>query len=367
MENNHNVFINVTQTFMINMMFDYLEPPERIFSPTNNTGDLFNMMQTCKSMKMTMMHRMIKMYSFPSSQLYKLGKNITYLRYLYVDDSSILKDNVHVALIPNITRLDWPQDSCFNEPLKIEMFPTNLKKLILGSKFNQELDSKSLPQSLEELKFGWSNGVSSLVDSSHVYTSDFKKPLNKNVLPSSLRRLSLGSSFNCPLKPGVLPRNLKILVFGINFNQKIKPQVLPRKLETLVFGRHYNQKIEPGVLPIGLTQLALHGHFNQKIKPGILPLNLIVLVLGKNFKQEIEPNILPPNLKKLMLNNDLSINRDTLPSGLTVLVFGILSQNSIRISIDNLPPKLVKLQLSKNYDRNLLKGQKPDNLQIEYV
>jgi hypothetical protein len=65
----------------------------------------------------------------------------------------------------------------------------------------------------------------------------------------SLESLRLRDDFNQPINKGMLPRTLRRIEFGIEFDQEI---VLPESLEELILGHDFNKSM---VLPRSLTKL----------------------------------------------------------------------------------------------------------------
>lgn len=120
--------------FVMDMLFDYLKPCEGIFISTIQSGDLFNLMGTCRSMKDTLRPKIIKITYFKSSMIHRLGSNITFLRYLD-DDNDMILDGINTLL--NVTSLQL--SPYFNDPLRFYVLPQNLKILVLGHNFDQKL------------------------------------------------------------------------------------------------------------------------------------------------------------------------------------------------------------------------------------
>ncbi len=93
----------------------------------------------------------------------------------------------------------------------------------------------------------------------------------------------------------VLPSSLRELRCGPSFNQPIR---LPDNLLVLKLGRYFNQRLE---IPDCLTDL-----------------KVVILQLGCLFDQNLEDK-LPTNLKSLRLSNKYNKRLGDLPSGLTVI------------------------------------------------
>lgn len=107
----------------------------------------------------------------------------------------------------------------FDQPINKENCPSTLEKLYLGRNFNQRIDN--LPDNL--IKLDMSNNVS--------FTHTI------NCLPSSLRKIYFGKKFNHSVDFIKSNRNLTHLTFGDIFNY---PLVFLPKLIYLELGENYN-------------------------------------------------------------------------------------------------------------------------------
>eukprot|EP01112_Ceratiomyxa_fruticulosa_P019290 TRINITY_DN6297_c0_g3_i1.p1 TRINITY_DN6297_c0_g3~~TRINITY_DN6297_c0_g3_i1.p1 ORF type:complete len:286 (-),score=61.90 TRINITY_DN6297_c0_g3_i1:75-932(-) len=188
----------------------------------------------------------LKLPSSFNQPLTALPPKITKLTFLQNFNQLINRNNLPL----NLKQLEFCYDSCFNHsindlPLSIthltmnDMFnlpiaslPPNLKRLELGRYFNQVLDSRNLPATLEDLK---------------IWRDFFNYPITD--LPEKLTRLSIGNGFNQPLD--ALPSGLIYLCVGDSFDQPITS--LPSTLKTFKVGIHFKQTVN---LPISceLTQ-----------------------------------------------------------------------------------------------------------------
>jgi hypothetical protein len=103
--------------------------------------------------------------------------------------------------------------------------PISLRSLTIGNSFNHSLARVTLPLSLQTLTMG----------------DTFKRVLQGVMLPRNLQTLSsFGEYVNTSLA-GVL-RNLQTLTFGYWFNNKsVAGVILPTSLRTLTLGDSFNQ------------------------------------------------------------------------------------------------------------------------------
>lgn len=118
--------------------------------------------------------------------------------------------------------------------------------------------------------------------------------LPKNTLPCGLIELEFGFAYNLPLT-NILPKSLKKLTLGTRFNNVIRIGDLP-DLEELIFGAYFDKYIEEGVLPMTLKKLTYGKYYRQPICK--LP-NLLELCFSHNYNKMINVDLLPNTLQKL--------------------------------------------------------------------
>ncbi|KAK5577685.1 hypothetical protein RB653_002630 [Dictyostelium firmibasis] len=144
------------------------------------------------------------------------------------------------VIIPSsITNLEF--GASFNQVIPIGLFRnSSLKNLKFGEQFDQVIHERTLPKTLISLDLG-----------------GFNKPILVGSLPQSLENLRFGSFFNQPLTLGSLPSNLKSLELSSNFNHQILVGVLPDSITNLIFGYDFDIEIDYFVLPKSLKTLTL--------------------------------------------------------------------------------------------------------------
>jgi len=254
---------------------------------------------------------------------------IAKIKHLYLDNENGPNFYFFSQLFPSLESLRLRDD--FDQPINKGMLPRTLRRIEFGLEFNfhQEI---VLPESLEELILG----------------DDFNQSM---VLPRSLTKLKYGNqfdnSFHLEHEKSMLPENLSDLELGMYFNEKIPQGFLPQSLKRLKFGFCFNQQIEKDVLPNGLTDLVFGFHFNQQIPINVLPGSgsLTDLEFDFNFNQLVK---LPANLRNLRFGARYNqpINRGFLPESLRNLRFGRLFNQKL---VGCLPKKLEILGLSWYY------------------
>jgi hypothetical protein len=118
----------------------------------------------------------------------------------------IIFDSKMIQLINdiNLKIIKITFDNNFNESLTNIVFPSTVKSIIFGNKFNQIIDFK-LPEELEELSFG----------------KNYDQVLENHNIPSSIISLKiLNSSMNIKLNYKLF-KNLDYLILDNNTNKNI--------------------------------------------------------------------------------------------------------------------------------------------------
>jgi len=224
----------------------------------------------------------------------------------------------YITLPEQLEEFICPTTACeFNQNI---IFPSNIKLLQLGDKYNQPLNN--LPNSLETL-------ILSNKKSIH--------PLDN--LPCNLKTLKLFDAFNSNIKLDYLPINLtylEIIQFNYNNNSKMTINIdnLPSSLQTL--------KIKIGGIQI-------HNNSFQN-----LPLNLENFYIDI-YDDKLDLSYLPDNLKNLYISNCIDIQITKLPSKLETLHFtNVLINNSNAcnniVQIDCLPLNLKEFSINSISD-----------------
>ena len=186
----------------------------------------------------------------------------------------------------------------FNDSIKELKFPSNLKILIFGDKFNQPIgDDNNTDEDEENLTVPKSylppKGITNLT-----FGNDFNQPIfnrnNPNIyfLPEGINNLTFGNTFNQPI--------FKSVESGIT-SKKVY-YTLPTILESLEFGKDFKQKlyyvnIKPiSVFPETLKDLTL---FTDSF-------DTFIYVKDDDEKEDRSPIILlPQNLRKLTIYSNL--------------------------------------------------------------
>eukprot|EP01133_Synstelium_polycarpum_P013389 gene13389-15754_t len=275
------------------------------------------------------------------------------------------KFNKHVHLPPYLMKLTFGTE--YDQDIVPGSFPDSLTYLKFGSQFQKDIPQCGLPASLKRLEFG----------------AEFNRPILRGVLPATLTHLGFGVCFRQMITPGVLPATLKELWFNADHQmprpgkcntnhqlsfgaKKVDQGVLPQSLQRLVLSSSFSQKFELGSLPRSLTHLeVLYESYRQIIDPGVLT-NVTHLTLGHYHSINcITPKNAPPTLTHLTLLRFTAHLQD-LPKTLTHLTlgdeFGAEIKDKRRIEPAVLPEGLKYLRFGYNFDQELKKGMLPSSL-----
>lgn len=98
--------------------------------------------------------------------------------------------------------------------------------------------------------------------------------------PSTMKRLEFGPRFNSAVEGMSLPEGLKVVRFGVQFNQSVSRVRWPETLRELVFGNDFNQPVSGMDLPAGIRRLDFGGRFNFAISAVDFPEELRELRFG---------------------------------------------------------------------------------------
>lgn len=257
-------------------------------------------------------------YCNDTSKKLDLPKNIK-----HVVISGYIRDNLDKSIFPKtITHVTL---NCnFHDKLKKNMLPNNLKYLKFAFSYDEIIDKDVLPTKLKYL----------------IFKQEYNKKIGKNVLPKSLICLIIGNreldftilpesllylsvdrytgnrTYDFPssliyldigcdpikLESDVLPDTLKYLTLHGDMKEITKTNMFPSSLISLTFSSRFDQPIDSRIFPESLLYLKLGDEFDHVIKKNILPSKLTHLYLGKKFNSMIENNALPETLQVLQLN-----------------------------------------------------------------
>ncbi|CAM9625737.1 unnamed protein product [Ectocarpus sp. 6 AP-2014] len=194
-------------------------------------------------------------------------------------------------------------------------WPSTMRRLEFGGRFNSPVEGIDLPASLEVIRFGdrfnqpvsrvrWPAALLELV-----FGNDFNQPASGMDLPAGLRRLDFGGRFNFSVSAVDLPEELRELRFGQGFNREISNVRWPPLLSRLDFCGELQQRVEDVAWPGTLRYLALLGDFNQPIDAVKWPAGLTTVRFGDRFQQPLAAAGAarwPPCLERIVLGRGYS-------------------------------------------------------------
>lgn len=304
----------------------------------------------------------------------------------------------------------------FNQPVKGVEWPPGLRKLVFSDSFNQSLEGACFPSGLREISFGlkfdqeiknavWPKELKFL-KLGHEFNRAFASPERlewegagcspSHLLPSGLKVLVLGDTFDQPMKGSELPDRLEHLVIGKSFafvssvcwpsglrrlelacpwgniTSRSNPLPMPANLEVLDTGNRFNSPLSNFAFPSSLKVLVLGSEFNKhldrcerEVERPLLPGSIEELRLGAAFNRDIENTRLPKSLKRLTFTADSKFDRSVArvawPASLEELTFGNCFNQEIEGS--TLPGSLRKLQFGWSFAYSLQGVELPDGLQ----
>jgi hypothetical protein len=219
-----------------------------------------------------------------------------------------------------------------NKEIKLSDQPLNLTDLHFGNFYNKPIIKNTLLPSIKKIIFG----------------DNFNQNIEPNILPQNLYYLEFGKYFKKEIDADILPKNINYLIFKGSYNYLIKLNTLPKKLIYLFF--LYNKfEIEKYVLPNTLIYIKLGYNYNYEFKKGVLPEKLEYLELGGIYSHVIKE--VPKTLKFLSTcgskENELLLNN--LPNTITTLIL-----YNLEVTLNNLPINLKFIKLIC-YTENTLK------------
>lgn len=252
-------------------------------------------------------------------------------------------------------------------------FPPLLTTLILGSEFNQPVDSVQWPPGLRTLRLGyrWDQSVARLRLPASLTLLDLggcTQPLDWPEPPQGVTELAL-RSWNHPASQLRLPPNLAAFRAPHSFDQPLADLELPAALRSLTLHptrhplsvlrmpagltaldlRGYKGRVDGGVRwPPSLTRLVAH---SSSAAAGLLPDSILSLQLCPECEDGIWPwrwlmpvrdVCLPPRLQRLALHG-----------------IGAQSLSDLRV-----PPSLTALALNEGFDQSLAQWTPFEGLRV---
>ncbi len=245
----------------------------------------------------------------------------------------------HFWAVQSLTELTF---SNVNFTLSSNMFPSNLKKLVMGCDFNQSLVEGCFPSSLRILYL-------CAVHKQGEFNAEFKN----DILPQELEELHLPDTYDKEILLALLPQSIQNLSIGILTNcydlNKFHHNLLHLRF---ISHFHTNLTLNANIFP-SLVSLHIGGFYNVCLQPGSLPPSLQALYITLDSSQQFVTGLFPENLKSLSLLIDYrdKTNKNifsSFPSSLTYLEI----EGTYCVPLINLPSSLLTLHLNSTYEHN---------------
>lgn len=204
-----------------------------------------------------------------NSNIYKIGTNleITFKNSFNknIDEKIINKLRLYDKIIFGFS---------FNQDVKNKI-PTNVISIHFGHNFNKSIDNLTIEDEIDNIE-------------EIILGERFNQEVNN--LSPGLKRISFGYEFNKTVNN--LPNKLEYIRFGHDFNNNV--DYLPCSLEYIIFGESFNKNIDN--LPSTIKCLELSKNFNHQIN--FIPIGLEKIKFVKKYYED----------NKEHLNNIISSN-----------------------------------------------------------
>ncbi|KAK5575202.1 hypothetical protein RB653_010458 [Dictyostelium firmibasis] len=220
-------------------------------------------------------------------------------------------------LPPNLKELRFILN--FNKTISNGL-PKSLRVLELGQHFSKQIYCNVLPYSLESLDLGKSYYFSigeNVLPNSLLSIKFSPCSLQDVVFTKNIKSISIGYYFKSlhsvgpyvesleidKIIPGI-PNTIRNLKFSSNFNNlNDSITIIPSSIKSLDTGITFNQPLKHGLLSNSITSLTFGDSFNQPIEKGsISTSNVKHLKFGTSFLYPLDGNYLPCKLETLTLS-----------------------------------------------------------------
>lgn len=267
--------------------------------------------------------------------------------------SSIRKSRVPLV---RVTALSWGRSA---DELRKPGFrwPEGVKALSFGPLFKDSLEGVALPDTLEEIAFGF----------------HFNAPLTEGRVawPSNLKKITMGARWDRPLTDTIWPVSLQTLRFGSHFNRMLTSarghgaiagrdvvMGLPRGLREIHLGGEFNRMLYGLEWPPGLEKLQFSDRYNCPLagrdglgRRVVWPPRLRELIFGHDFNQPLRDVQWPESLQIIVVGS--SFDRPLHDSNGSARR-GLQGRNHAGVATkSHLPPRLKELTLGKDFLRGL--------------
>jgi hypothetical protein len=299
--------------------------------------------------------------NFESVIMFNDGRYPKNVKYIYC------KANTQTVIFPNITHLTFSND--FDQPIN-NCIPDSVTHLTFGQNFNQSIKG-CIPNSVTHLIFGsdFDKSIAQHIPDgvTHLTFGKYFTGSIENNLPKKLKSLTLGPHF--PYTEKHIPESVTDLTLikinrylanfcllssvthltldvGLAFPGGSIKQIIPLSVIHLTLGGYFDHHLIPNDIHESVTHLTFGEYFNQRIS-NCIPRSVTHLTFGRDFNQYIKKS-LPRSVTHLTFGRDFNqCIKKSLPQSVTHVTFG----HCFNQSIDTIPLSVIKIILSKNYNK----------------
>eukprot|EP01132_Coremiostelium_polycephalum_P002864 gene2864-3559_t len=255
------------------------------------------------------------------------------------------------GIIPNFVK-SLVLDYISQEPIKIGSIPSSVYCLEISLNYPSVLTVGSIPLSVINLKIDVRNSkvIQNLI-------------LHDGLIPSSTKRLYLGSHSKCSIVPidhFSIPNGVEYLfIYGVSKQDQpiYSPQFLPKSVKSLRF-INLEHRTDVNFIPDGIENLVIHENFVEREMPNLSLCKALKYLCIQN--RELVQGFLPLGIKELELG-DKEIPKGFLPESIKSLVLGQTFNQPLDFGIPN---TLEYIKVSEHFNQPILPNQLPVNLKF---
>jgi len=211
----------------------------------------------------------------------------------------------------------------------IRTFPITLTELKIDSLAGLDTGSVNLPPNLRNLTLGSNDNWDALASwpstLTHLAFCEFGGLENDFVVPASVECLNLGHCFFLRRLRIKFPATLTHLTFlSTIFPDRADFCTLPTKLKSLSLGESFNEPLHDGFLPDSLQRLYFGNCFEQSLANIALPSGLTHLEFGCFYDKSLQEVSFPLSLRYLSIPANYPHNLPALPETTALVYTGAL-------------------------------------------
>ncbi|GAM23713.1 hypothetical protein SAMD00019534_068880 [Acytostelium subglobosum LB1] len=197
----------------------------------------------------------------------------------------------------------------YERQLEIGSLPTSLQTLVVGEGLIQSYTRGILPNSLTSLSMPMNEASviepGALPNSLRSLSLSNRPVITVGMLPNSLQSLFFVGRFDVAVPVGALPESLTELSFSgcPTLVHQFAPGMLPSSIKSLTMSSTYIYSFKHDTLPSSLTSLKFGRTFNGAFPSGMLPSTITELDLGDSYSSPLTADELPSSLTSLRVRD----------------------------------------------------------------